>query len=1787
MKKTLKRILALVLVLCSVLSYTAPAVSAWSWDDFWNDITGGGNTEDTVTYNFDLYSQYQGVPILTNASGTKEYKGVFYQTLLGNLGTSTYDSIPDRFANGDMNWTYETASSGVRGTTGDLEHMPNVDSRFTSAYGFRSVIKLDQWMALRIKSPGAGTYGMKLQYTAFAGSGTVAFYILPAEGSASIDKDTVLTRAATIESTLHPEYRVGTVKMSEGTLENKNNEAVIGGYEFEAEKDYILVMKNQEASSSGGTAYVALTNLTMVPGEIEDDSQTTSTDIKAVTAQKNVVPASDNGGVAAVWEVDGHDYYFLPLEGGKMMIFDLDTWEPVKSVDTGVHYPTCATVTNDGKMIISGNTAKMFVFDINTMRGTLTANFKEFGFSGMIQDVYAADDGYIYLSAFSAGAIGRYDLEEKKFEYFTDIIDPAVRQQFGITTAANDKGDVDGNVEGLAVHNGYFYAKAASANYVVIAKYDIANKQLVGMVDVTEQLIKGSPKGLAILGNEYLLAAADGDNTSLALINLNSWSVVKENSSDYNALFKTSAAKNVWNNGASSTMLKAVDGKLFFFGNSCGLFYYEESTQQIKRLRTGSNGNFNVVGNPTVTMMLSGDTAETDYLMTFASGGEPRFYKPTVGSKIAKSEKLMKTEYGTGGSPVKLNTADSNKLYIGAWNNFGAAVYDTTLEEISQRYYTAGQTDSQLVYNGQLYAGNYSATVVTKINMDVEEQTEFVISDIKQYQQERIHTLAAGNDHIFCGTIPKKLDWGGAVVAYNMNEGTQKLLSFRCQAVNGEKTIGCEGATTGEHHPLCNLAVNGVVYEETNDVILGATTRNGGTTVGYSEGTSAHIFALDYQNMEILATLDLRTTDLGLATDTIDYIGGLTIDPNVDGRVWGIVSDVLFYFTYNKDAGTFDITKVLDMGSSNYPTNSNVALFNRQVIFDTENDQMYVALYTNGMRCITVNDLTADTVEVVSNQKILTETPEFYALGTDITGKTMLYYTVNTDLKAYPVNVDDADWAAAKVVDDMIAAIGTVTADKADDIVAARAAYEALPLRHKALVQNQLTLPEDEALVLEMQIANVIETPLINDLGTMGDYVLAYNSLTDTQKAYVRNYDTLVNTYDAVLDIAQNTNAGAVQDAINELTDITLQDEAKVNAARQAYDALSDEHKVYVDATNLTAAEARLAALAGAKDVQELIDALPDPVSKSDAQQVADIRAAYEALTDDEKASVNLTKLETAEAQLAEIAQAEEVQAQIDALTDITLDDESTVAAARNAYNELSDFAKNLVNTDKLVASEKKIEDLKTAQVVEQKIHALPDEVVITDIGLVKSVRAAYEALSEEIQAQVDTAKLIAAEEVLEDIANKAVPTTLTYDFELYNNSVFFNDFTNSKYPHTAGYVNSSFSAGVGYNSTYATVADWFYASYPSVINWGIETSSNGAATDYVFRGNSTTQGMRMLATSVGSYGSLRIFVPVAGLYTIDLTAGNVANIFDMYVIPAETYYTDVRTSASVIEAAMVEENLLINNLTTVIDQPAAVGQWNFPEAGEYILIFKAEKAVSNGISLRNMTLTPVVNAETAAAVVGDQYFLSVADALVYQAENGADCVTLNKDVQVEYLHLESNQILDLNGHTLTVDSIKSYASSGIIDSSEKSTGVLVVKDEDGLMLDENNSQLPIYDAAEGGYRFFEISVKSVAITGKDGGNAKYWFKVSCENFDEIYKLIQAGSELNKLNITVRMTWNGGEATATADPALLNQWAAKYAVSGDNFYITVTAVNAEGFEDFPLLPCFEANGVASKGKEMN
>lgn len=125
---------------------------------------------------------------------------------------------------------------------------------------------------------------------------------------------------------------------------------------------------------------------------------------------------------------------------------------------------------------------------------------------------------------------------------------------------------------------------------------------------------------------------------------------------------------------------------------------------------------------------------------------------------------------------------------------------------------------------------------------------------------------------------------------------------------------------------------------------------------------------------------------------------------------------------------------------------------------------------------------------------------------------------------------DNADVPFANEVETKIAAIGTVTSDSKTVIEAARNAYDAL---------------------------------------------------TDAQKALVDNYDVLVEAEEALAAINADMEAAqAVEEKINAIGTVTIHSGSKIKAARTAYDALTDEQKQYVDNYNtLTAAESKIADL--------------------------------------------------------------------------------------------------------------------------------------------------------------------------------------------------------------------------------------------------------------------------------------------------------------------------------------------------------------------------------------------------------------------------------------------------------------------------------------------------------------------------------------------------------------------------------------------------------------------------------
>ena len=109
-----------------------------------------------------------------------------------------------------------------------------------------------------------------------------------------------------------------------------------------------------------------------------------------------------------------------------------------------------------------------------------------------------------------------------------------------------------------------------------------------------------------------------------------------------------------------------------------------------------------------------------------------------------------------------------------------------------------------------------------------------------------------------------------------------------------------------------------------------------------------------------------------------------------------------------------------------------------------------------------------------------------------------------------------------------------------------------------------------------------------------------------------------------------------------------------------------------------------------------------------------------------------------------------DAKTKIDAIGDVTLDSGAAIAAARAAYNALSDEQKaQLSNYDNLTAAETKLAQLQKDAIsnVDSLIAAIGDDVTLDSESAVKAARDAYDALPSELRAKVsDYSKLTAAE---------------------------------------------------------------------------------------------------------------------------------------------------------------------------------------------------------------------------------------------------------------------------------------------------------------------------------------------------------------------------------------------------------------------------------------------------------
>ena len=301
------------------------------------------------------------------------------------------------------------------------------------------------------------------------------------------------------------------------------------------------------------------------------------------------------------------------------------------------------------------------------------------------------------------------------------------------------------------------------------------------------------------------------------------------------------------------------------------------------------------------------------------------------------------------------------------------------------------------------------------------------------------------------------------------------------------------------------------------------------------------------------------------------------------------------------------------------------------------------------------------------------------------------------------------DDPAVVAVKELIDAIGEVTLDSGDAIDAARTAYDKLPEAKKVLVDNyeKLTAAEEAYTALVDAAAAKAVDDLIDAIGEVtadsGDAIkaarAAYDALTDTQKELVKNYEKLTAAEEAYTALVDAAAAKAVDDLIDAIGEVTADSGDAIKAARAAYDALTDTQKELVKNyekllaaeelyEELTASAAAIAQKAAeeAKQAQEEAEAAQkaaeEAVEAAKAAQEAAEAAAAKAAEDNTAAEEARKAAEAAQA-AAEAAQtkaeeaqkkAEEAKAGADAAQKAA--EENNAAAAAEAAKAVSEAVK-------------------------------------------------------------------------------------------------------------------------------------------------------------------------------------------------------------------------------------------------------------------------------------------------------------------------------------------------------------------------------------------------------------------------------------------------------------------------------------------------------------------------------
>ncbi len=229
----------------------------------------------------------------------------------------------------------------------------------------------------------------------------------------------------------------------------------------------------------------------------------------------------------------------------------------------------------------------------------------------------------------------------------------------------------------------------------------------------------------------------------------------------------------------------------------------------------------------------------------------------------------------------------------------------------------------------------------------------------------------------------------------------------------------------------------------------------------------------------------------------------------------------------------------------------------------------------------------------------------------------------------------------------------------------------------------------------------------------------AFDALRPDQQKNVTNINKLLKAEEIVNNLSQDDKkALEVMDLISALPDMpTLKNAQQIRAAREALNALTAQQKQKVtNVEKLEKAEKTITDLEAAQKVIDAIHAFPSPITAETKAAIEAARQAYNALTDEQKELVvNRYLLEKAEKELEDALAVKKVVDAIEALPKtIKKEDSVAIKAARAAYEQLSKELKaQVTNLDKLQKAEK---DLKALRVPSGKPGGAAQEETVSNL---------------------------------------------------------------------------------------------------------------------------------------------------------------------------------------------------------------------------------------------------------------------------------------------------------------------------------------------------------------------------------------------------------------------------------------------------------------------------------------